>query len=209
MSFALVNSVADLYDITGTASPIELLNARTVFQEQGGADYTVTALNTRLVDTGEALTFHVTSIKHGQPSAVCVPILCENDAEYVLMSQHWRPSVNQWQWEFPRGMGESGETHAETAHRELLEETGLDIPLERISILQQLHADTGVLRDDIVVAAIEVLRSDEQSGLRDWELRNPQWVNTHVLRKLIRDGLVSDGITLAAYCVANCNGLLS
>ena len=58
------------------------------------------------------------------------------DPEIVIVH---RPRYDDWT--FPKGKAESGETDAETAHREVLEETGLDCELgnELPSVTYQDH----------------------------------------------------------------------
>ncbi|NEG90199.1 NUDIX domain-containing protein [Bifidobacterium aerophilum] len=135
-------------------------------------------------------------------------------ARRYLLARHWRVSTGTWEWEFPRGMGEPGESAEQTAARELREETGLTVDDSRIRILQMMHADTGVLRDRIAVARISVpvdCRKDvagmpgtTEGSAVDWELTNLRWVCEGRLRRMIRTGEIVDGITLAAFAAELC-----
>lgn len=44
----------------------------------------------------------------------------------ILLIKH----INSGHWSFPKGHVESGETEVETAHREILEETGIDVIID-------------------------------------------------------------------------------
>jgi 8-oxo-dGTP pyrophosphatase MutT (NUDIX family) len=54
---------------------------------------------------------------------VIVPVTPQED---VLLIRQFRPALNRTVIEFPAGLGEPGETLAEVARRELVEETGYD-----------------------------------------------------------------------------------
>lgn len=194
--------------------PLDVLGQQQVFREQGGADYTVTAVSAVDRRTGEYLTFHVASVKDGQPGAVCVAMLPgdshrdgstpANEEPYLLLARHWRVSTGAWAWEFPRGMGEPGESPEQTAVRELCEETGLKADAAHARVLQTMHADTGVLRDVIAIVTIDLPAAASTAGAAprtDWELSNLRWVHLSAVRQMVAAGLISDGITLAALMV--------
>lgn len=196
--------------------PLQILQEETVFQEQGGADFRVDAIYALVRKTGQPITLHVTSVKNARPGAVCVAVRVDNNGEsQYLLARHWRASISEWEWEFPRGMGEMGETAEQTAIRELREETGIAVDVSHVRILQIMHADTGVLRDRIAVVRISVpddaaLPSEVSSEAtndddRDWELSHMRWCTARQMRQLICLGHIVDGITLAAFAIDQCN----
>ncbi|WEV59336.1 NUDIX hydrolase [Bifidobacterium sp. ESL0728] len=216
----------DVFGVEDGEIPLELSGERQVFREQGGADFTVTAVDAVAKRTGEKMTLHFASVKDDRPGAVCVAVLkAAQDSgleDRYLVARHWRPSVKQWEWEFPRGMGEPGETVEETSVRELHEETGISADVAQVRVLQIIHADTGVLRDNVAVTGVE-FRDDEerrealtkvpeetdngeacsdsrvsQPGL-DWELSHMRWVTETDLKRYIAQGGIVDGITLSSF----------
>jgi ADP-ribose pyrophosphatase len=170
-----------------------ILEEHTVFSEPDSAHFTVTRADTQMQD-GTVIGLHFASVKEGRPGAVCIGI---HDGK-LLLAQHWRASTNTIEWEFPRGMGEPGESLEQTALREFTEETGLRAT--SVTILQSIHADTGVLRDSIGVAVLDI-PDIEVSSQTDWELSNLSWISPDQLDAIIRRGEIHDGITLAAYLV--------
>jgi len=52
-------------------------------------------------------------------------ILAEDDQQRICMLRQYRHAVREWIWELPAGKLEPNESPIATAHRELLEETGL------------------------------------------------------------------------------------
>lgn len=90
-------------------SPLQEIRRRKVFEEAGGADFTVTAVDVKVRDTGAGMTLHVASVKQGQPGVICVTVVERGGEDFYLIARHWRVAVEDWLWEFPRGMGEQGE----------------------------------------------------------------------------------------------------
>lgn len=180
--------------------PLEVLGTDVVYREQGGADFTVTEVRLQDVATGNRLAVHYASVKGGRTGAVCVAV---RDGK-VLLARHWRVSTGSWGWEFPRGMGEIGETDEQTALREFHEETGLHADAASASLLQHMHADTGVLKDSIAVVAMSVESEVIGSAAvddSDWELSNLTWVTPETVDRMIATGEIADGITIAAYAI--------
>lgn len=178
------------------SSPLEIISKDTVYQEQGGAQFTVDRLSVR-DEYGNDFALHVVSVEQAACGAVCVV----EHAGKLLLGRHWRVSTGEWGWEFPRGMGKMGETPVRVACRELAEETGLSVAQDQISVLQHMHADTGLIQDDIAVAHVLVTSDVEPEVGRggDWELRSLMWFERDRIEQMIRGGEISDGITLAAY----------
>lgn len=56
------------------------------------------------------------------PDYVCV--IAETSDGRIPLVRQYRPAVESFTWEFPSGTREEGETPEQTAHRELIEETG-------------------------------------------------------------------------------------
>lgn len=190
-----------------SSGPLQEIKRRKVFEEAGGADFTVTAVDVKVRDTGAGMTLHVASVKHGQPGVICVTVVEQGGEDFYLIARHWRVAVEDWLWEFPRGMGEQGENPLTTAIRELHEETGLRAQPDAVRQLHRLHADAGVLQDDVRVmeirlddvASIPVVDGVNQG--RDWELEDLQWLRSADIANMIRDGRLIDGPTIAAFSV--------
>lgn len=194
--------------------PLREIGRRQVFREQGGADFTVTAVDMQVKATGEHMTLHMASVKGDRPGAVCVVILHQGDDERYLIARHWRTAIDQWSWEFPRGMGEASESLVQTAARELKEETGIEVSTEQVRPLQIIHADGGVLRDNIGIAQIDLAAPEEceqalaavpqKAGVKgtDWELTDLRWVSAQELRAAIADSHIIDAITISAFTIS-------
>ena len=199
------------------APPLIVSDEHVVYRDCSAADYTVFECQATVRDTGKTFRMHTTQVSGGRTGAVCIARLDptgidEHVGARYLIARHWRISTHAWGWEFPRGMGEEHESAEETARRELKEETGIDVPVERVNVVQRIHADTGVLRDSIAVAEITVTDTDIDAGWQttkymncvDWELRNAHWVDTNTLRAMIANGEITDGITLACWAIHEC-----
>lgn len=194
-------------DELGSTSPLQEIRRRKVFEEAGGADFTVTAVDVKVRDTGADMTLHVASVKQGQPGVICVAVVEQGGEDFYLIARHWRVAVEDWLWEFPRGMGEQGENPQTTAIRELHEETGLWAQPDAVHQLHRLHADAGVLQDDVRVmeirlddvSSIPVIDSVNQGG--DWELEDLHWLRSADITNMIRDGRLIDGPTIAAFSI--------
>lgn len=197
------------HDSTGTVMPVSddvppliIQSEREVFHEKDGADFAVIESIAKIRTTGARLQFHVASVRNGKTGAVCIAQKNdENGVPTFLIARHWRVSTKQWAWEFPRGMELDDEDAIATAIRELQEETGLKSSRDQVTILQHIHADTGVLRDDIAIAKIRVSGTSTTPLHGDWELTNDSWVTENTLQRMIAAGEITDGITLASWTV--------
>ena len=141
----------------------------------------------------EGRTHRLVRVGEGAPGAVCAV----RNGDGIMLGRHLRPVDGREHWEMPRGMGRAGETPMQAACREFLEETGgiLADPVE----IGRIHADTGILDDDIRIIAGHVGR---WTGEGDGELRSLTTLLPAEVDRLIAEGMVDDGITLAAWAAA-------
>ncbi|MFI6819677.1 NUDIX hydrolase [Micromonospora sp. NPDC050187] len=132
---------------------------------------------------------------------VLLPVL---DGAVVLV-EHFRHAIRAWQLEAPRGFGEAGVPAMEQAARELREELGT-VPT-RVVDLGLLHPDTGTATDRVHLYLVEIAELgplDTKEGIRSARTYPPEQVG-----ELIRDGVVTDSFTIAAWTRAWLRGLLT
>jgi ADP-ribose pyrophosphatase len=123
----------------------------------------------------------------------------------VVLVRHFRHSTRGWHLEVPRGFGTSGATAEEDVRRELLEEIGVEA--RRLESLGVVHPDTGGHGAGVHLFYAEIAEPpravDTDEGIEAVRLVPPA-----ELGRLIRDGEISDGFTMAAYLRAVLRGLL-
>ncbi|WP_371420908.1 NUDIX hydrolase [Tardiphaga sp.] len=81
------------------------------------------------------------SVYHAIGQADYVQVLCLHENGSVVLVRQYRPVVDSWTLEFPGGLRDGDEPAAETARREVEEETGL-VVLETVALLD-CFADVG------------------------------------------------------------------
>lgn len=168
------------------------------FSRHDAADLRVERLEVQAPNNKIYVT-HAVSTAEGTTGAVCV-VVCN---EHILLGKHYRAALDKQLWEFPRGMGNEGETPLETAKRELKEETGLSIDDARE--LGTIYADSGLLSNPIAVVlltsnSVDTSNMTSPEPISD-ELDELRWVTPDELDSAIRAGKISCGITLAAYSI--------
>ncbi|MFK4145244.1 NUDIX hydrolase [Streptomyces sp. NPDC004065] len=140
--------------------------------------------------------------------AAVLPLL--SDGRVVLI-RHFRHADRGWHWEIPRGFAEAGDRGGDTARRELAEELGCSV--ERMERLGAVNGDSGLraAADDIYVAHIPA-RSFDGTAVAEHAVEEGidavRPVAPETLRRMIADGEITDGFTLAAYALACACGVL-
>ncbi|HET7358184.1 MAG TPA: NUDIX hydrolase [Nocardioidaceae bacterium] len=137
--------------------------------------------------------------QNGIPGVVVVA----RHATSIAFVRQYRRTVGEELLELPRGFGEASDFlpgagqdagAGRAAERELAEETGLR--LEDAHTVGRIFPDTGLLRGAVDVVAGEV--SDLTAGATDGEVSALVWLSPAEVGRLIADGRLCDGISLAA-----------
>ena len=113
--------------------------------------------------------------------------------EHHVLRRH-RFVTDSWGWEIPGGRIDEGETPAEAAARETLEETGWR-PVALRPLFSYHPLSGGVDQTFHVFAAGSAVEEAEPDVD---EAERVEWVPVERVRELIRDGEVSDGYSLTA-----------
>ena len=149
-------------------------------------------MNLRLVDVevpeGARFDHHV--MRMPQPAAGTV--VFDPDRGVLLLWRH-RFITDTWGWEIPAGRVDEGETPAQAAHRETLEESGW-----RPSTLRPMMSyRPSIGSSDQVFHLFLADRADHVGEPLDAsESARVEWVPVARLRDEIREGRVVDGFTL-------------
>jgi len=120
-------------------------------------------------------------------------------ARGVLLLWRHRFITDTWGWEIPAGRIDPGETPAQAAAREALEETGWRPgPLRPLVRYQPTNGISDqVFSIFLAVGAVHVGEPIDRS-----EAERVEWVGVGPLRELIRAGAMLDGLSLTAILYA-------
>ncbi len=135
--------------------------------------------------------------------AAGVAVLPEKDGK-LLLFQHYRHATRMRHWEIPRGFGESGvdaKTHAITEVKEEINGEVADI-----FELGIVYNNTGLEGNPINLFLARMASVGEMEA--EEGIENPTWVTVSELEKMIADGEITDGFTIAAYTRAKLKGLI-
>jgi 8-oxo-dGTP pyrophosphatase MutT (NUDIX family) len=139
--------------------------------------------------SGERFDHHV--IRFPRPASAAVVIDPERG---VLLIWRHRFVVDTWGWEVPAGRTDPGESPEEAAVRETTEETGWRP--ERLRALGAYHPVPGTLYQTF---HLFVADGAEQVGEPDEdEVERVEWKPVEEVRALLRDGSITDGLSLVA-----------
>lgn len=113
----------------------------------------------------------------------------------VLLIHRHRFITDTWGWEVPAGGADAGETAAEAAARETVEETGWE-PSD-VRQLCAFHPANGLLDQTFVIfVAHDAVHRGPPVDTN--EADRVEWVSVPDLRRLLLDGGISDGLSFAA-----------
>ena len=113
----------------------------------------------------------------------------------LLFVELYRYPIAAWSLEMPCGYGEPGQSSAETAARELREETGLEA--EEIRQVGVIRPNSAVLDSSLVLFSARVGESTPRPEV-DEGIRDACGLTRAEVDEAIRAGRIFDGVTLAA-----------
>ena len=174
-----------------TECPLSV-GGRTIDYSDGGYGVTIIGSNVTAIGTGQSWRNRYLEVRGHGSGAVIIPFVGES----ILFERHYRVATDEFSWELPRGFGEPDETDAETARRELREETGL--LADDVTVISRIHADAGIMNDDIAVVATRSGSIDYLTPEHSWESMGFALVPVAELDDFIAEAGVNDAITLAA-----------
>ena len=126
-------------------------------------------------------------------AVVIVPIF---DKKFILLRQY-RHALRGEQIAFPRGYGEVGISSEDNVRKEISEE--IDSKVKSITCLGSIVADSGLSGNSVSVYLAEITEPNRHcynEGIQEI-IALPECQ----LKKWISEGRISDGFTLAAYCL--------
>ena len=124
-----------------------------------------------------------------------VALLACPQPQQIVLVQQYRYAVGELLWELPAGLIELDEEPVETAHRELEEETGYQAG--RLVHLMTLHTSPGFCDERIYIYHATALRRSNQRHSDDDERLRTHCFGLDEVRRMIREGGISDAKTVA------------
>lgn len=135
--------------------------------------------------------------------AAGVVMLPEMNGKLLLMHQ-FRHATRSWHWEIPRGFGEPGVEAEDQARAEIEEEISGEIA--ELTNLGLYFNNTG-LEGNPIYLFLAKMSSIGEPKLK-FGVDKFIWVSVPELEKMIADGDITDGFTIAAYTKAKLKGLI-
>ncbi len=164
---------------------------RVLYESSDGVPFTVEG-SQRVDAHGVPYTHHRVLMAEGRTGAVT---LGWRDGRVVLV-RSVRPSAGKELWELPRGVGDvADEDGVETGLRELLEETGYcGYSAAQIACFV---IDSSVYPQPVAVVTCDV--SEGAAQATDGEAEESSWFTPAEVGEMIRQGIIADALTLAAW----------
>lgn len=123
-----------------------------------------------------------------------VVMMCAR-GDQVLMIRKFHHEERDWNWEFPRGFGESNLPAEENALKELKEEIG--VTPSRLTLLTSVTEQNG----GTAVFYAEIPPDQEISVETGEGIASYKWISMSELDELVRQGKLSDWFSLWAYAL--------
>ncbi|MDP8227928.1 MAG: NUDIX hydrolase [Candidatus Electryoneaceae bacterium] len=138
----------------------------------------------RIIDRHHIIDFH-----HGAVAAIV-----ENDEREILFVHAYRYPLDSIEWEVPTGGMDEGESPLESAHREVLEESGWET-----SDHQMMYSFNPINGISDLCHHVVRCRATECNGTFDKnEIESVKWVPMDEVKRMIAGKEINDGFTLTA-----------
>ncbi len=168
---------------------------------------TIRTLSSRVVYENPWMTLREDEIELGDGSRGIYAVVDKPDFALILpgendgfhLVEEYRYPLRGRYWQFPQGAFPQGRTGTpeELAAAELAEETGLRAGrLERLGYLHCAHGMTG--QGFHAFLATDLTRGEPDREVTEQDMR-AQWFPRGEVERMIREGVITDDSTLAAY----------
>lgn len=141
----------------------------------------------------------------GRPGAA---VLALADDSVAMVKVH-RRVLRRAVWELPRGFADLGESSADAARRELLEETGIAIETDDLRWLGRVAPNSGLLESEVELYVVHVPPDTPLDPEDRDEVRAAAWIPIAEVLDRTRSGEIVDSFTLAAIAQALLKGMLT
>ena len=122
-------------------------------------------------------------------------ILALDDNEDICLIRQFRHSVNGWIWELPAGTLERGELPAETARRELQEETGCTA--QHWNLIGSMYTTPGFCDEVLFVYSAAGINKGIATP-EEYEFIEIHWVSVAEIKQMIGKGEIKDAKTITS-----------
>lgn len=121
---------------------------------------------------------------HGEHPDAVVIIVTDEKNEKILVDREFRLAVGDWVYNFPAGLIDPGETPQESAKRELMEETGLEL-YEIDDYIGPSYSAVG-FSNEINVCVLGKARGQFRESTSTLEEIEPGWYTKEEIRELLK-----------------------
>ncbi|MEM4733566.1 MAG: NUDIX hydrolase [Candidatus Bathyarchaeia archaeon] len=126
----------------------------------------------------------------------------------IGLVRQFRYPIGQELWEIPRGFGDSNDSRHD-ALRELEEETGIKIELERLVELGPIYPNSGILASQVLLFAADCEDVPElPKSPKGHEITEFRWIQKEEVLSGIASGEITDAFTLCAVLRARELGII-
>jgi len=123
-------------------------------------------------------------------------MLAADEKKRVLLVRQYRLPAAQYLWEIPAGKIDAGETAAQAAKRELIEETGLRA--KKWKKLASFYPSPGYVEEKMTVFLATELTQGEAQPMDDERIET-RWFTKKELTEAIRTNEIVDAKTMIAF----------
>lgn len=121
-------------------------------------------------------------------------VIVENGKGEILFVEAYRYITDSLSWEIPAGGVDEGETIEDAAQREVLEETGYQT--ENPKLRCSYYPSNGISNQIFHIVSCQA--GEKVADFDKNEVKSYQWLEPKVIKNLIRQGKIQDGLSLTA-----------
>jgi ADP-ribose pyrophosphatase len=141
---------------------------------------------------GKGFTIERSIVRHNGAAVM----LAVDEKKRVLLVRQYRLPAESLMWEVPAGTIDPGEKVAQTAKRELAEETGLRA--KKWKKLASFYSSPGFLKEKMTLFLATELTEGEAKPMGDERIET-RWFTKKEFGEMIRSNKIADGKTMIAY----------